>query len=137
MDNADTAVPLALLKSAVDGQARYMISGYQDNTGGGPGKHLEGFIIFRTTKTLCAVKKLIKDAEWELCNEKTSDIIEAIMGLDDVEVTGGVPSTIAERTLGKSRLYWADVVRACKDGTVKDEYPKEYFMYNDACEKLK
>ena len=137
LDNADTSGPLDLLKSKVKDDIKYMITGYQDNTNAGVDKHLEGFIIFKETKRLSLVKKLIRDADWEVAQAKSSCIMEEIRELDDVEETGVVPSTAAKRALENSRFYWTDVVRACKDGTVKDEYPKEYFMYNDACEKLK
>ena len=128
----DTEETLGLLKSTLHGMTTYMIHGKQVFD-----KSIYVFVIFKTVKRLSAVKKLFEGVDWDLCVQKSSDIIETIRELDDVEELGVVPSTIAERTLGKSRLYWADVVRACKEGTVLDEYPREFFMYNDVCKQLK
>jgi len=111
----------------------YHIVGKEIGENGTP--HLQGYFVFKTMKRLAALKKISDRAHWELAKGTTEqNVVYCSKDLNFVE-TGSKPKTPKE--VGEEQHErWLDVIRAAKEGTCDEEYPKEYIMYNGTVSRL-
>lgn len=113
---------------------RYIIFGKEVGESGTP--HLQGFIIFPSTKRLAAVRRLIPRGHWSLAGG-TNEQASVYCKKDDLEAYehGDMPLTPAAQRLNQIER-WRDVIRAAEQGTAKEEYPREFVQYNSTITRL-
>lgn len=98
--------------------------------------HLQGYIVFKDTKRLSAVKKINARAHWEQSKGTTTDNYNYCSKDGIFEEFGIRPKDRREQALDQKER-WADVIRSAEEGTTKDEYPSEYFRYHNTVMKLR
>lgn len=111
----------------------YMIYGKEIGENGTP--HLQGYCVFAKVKRLSAVKKLLPTAHWEIARGTTDDNVNYCSKEGDFVEVGERPKSRKE--VGEdNKARWADVIRAAKEGTCEEEYPKEFVCYNATITRL-
>jgi len=98
--------------------------------------HLQGYVVFSTNKRLSAVKKLMSSRyHLELAKGTAQENYDYCTKDGWVTERGDRPLSRAGVGL-KNKERWLDVIRAAKEGTAQEEYPREFLQYNSTILKL-
>lgn len=98
--------------------------------------HLQGYVVFSTNKRLTAVKKLMSPRyHLELAKGSAQENYDYCTKDGWVTERGDRPLSRAGVGL-KNKERWLDVIRAAKEGTAQEEYPREFLQYNSTILKL-
>lgn len=131
---------------------KYMI--YNREVGESGTHHLQGFVVFDSNKRFSAVKKLLPTAHWEpamttvaaihycskphdgcTCEHCEKERLNPNSRGQDFEESGERPKTPKE--IGSdNHARWTDVIRTAREGTIEDNYPKEFFVHNSMAMRL-
>lgn len=112
---------------------KYIIIGKEVGLTGTP--HLQGYVVFNATKRPSGVKKVDPKAHWELAKGTSSQNREYCSKDGNHTERGVIPMTSKEQG-AKSKLNWSLVIKAAKEGTAEELYPREFLMYNSTITKL-
>jgi len=98
-------------------------------------KHLQGYIIFETSKRLSGVKKLHPTAHWEIAIGTTEQNVKYCSKDGDFVERGTKPISSAEKGL-MEKERWRLILQHAKDGTLEEHDPKTYFLHYQTSERL-
>lgn len=105
---------------------KYMVYGRELSESGTP--HLQGYVVFNTQKRLAAMKKLNARCHWEVANGTTEQNYQYCTKQNDYYEQGTKPMNTKEQAKDQKEK-WAAMIKAAKEGTCEEEYPREYTMY--------
>jgi len=119
--------------SLLNYDCRYIIIGKEQGQTGTP--HLQGYVVFHKNVRLSYCKKVNPAAHWE-CAKGTSEQNRTYCSKDNVyEERGTIP--LSRKDIGAlQKEKWAHVIACARDGTVENEYPREFVQYNTTLSRL-
>jgi len=119
--------------SLLDCYCKYIIMGKEVGATGTP--HLQGFVVFHTTKRLSGVKKIDPLAHWEQAKGSASQN-KTYCSKDGNHTERGVCPMTSKEQGAKSKTNWALVIKAAKSGDAEELYPREFVQYNTTLTKM-
>jgi hypothetical protein len=98
-------------------------------------EHIQGYIVFKTQKTMTGVKMVFDTAHWEVAKGTTEQNVAYCKKDDRFYEYGTKPRSVKELAK-ESKERWADVIRSAKEGTCDEEYPAEWIRYHSTLSKM-
>lgn len=98
-------------------------------------RHLQGYIIFESSKRLSGVKKIHPTAHWEIALGTTDQNVKYCSKDGDYQEVGIKPMTTQEKGL-LEKERWKLILQHAKAGTLEEHDAKVYFTHYATAEKL-
>lgn len=107
---------------------------YAKEVGASGTPHLQGVIVWNSSKRLSGCRVVLPGAHWALCKGTIKQNID-YCSKGPITSRGDPPKSKQERGAA-DKEKWADVIRSAKEGTAETEYPGEFIRYNTTIKRL-